>query len=336
VFLYGESYSRRIKELFASQEPLDAAIAFWGDGAQKKALGEKSPKRRIICNLGSGCTNPVVVKALSGKANVSLRTLDNLHAKVVIGRTLAIIGSANFSANGLGLEDGESAHWEEAGYEVTDPKQIAALRNWFDNLWKSRAKVITPADILLAEELWDKRRANRPFATQAGSSFKVTRSNWTQFRDRNIWLIVWSRFPTEKERQAEKDHKHSVNTSASAEADGKRIKMSFDYYHDWEDTLCDDLDAHFIDVQWIRKAQRFKCQGARRPLVKGHFPMDDTSMDVLERVKKLEGFRFGGPEKEAFTELMNRLPREWVQSQCENGELSLVIRLDEALGVIFA
>ncbi|KJV35674.1 hypothetical protein [Luteibacter yeojuensis] len=53
MFVAGDGYSRAVKELLASDQPLDVAIAFWGKGAEAKALSKGNAPRCIIWNVAS-------------------------------------------------------------------------------------------------------------------------------------------------------------------------------------------------------------------------------------------------------------------------------------------
>ena len=130
------------------------AVAFWGDGA--KSMVSTRFRARIICNLASGGTNPAEIERL-GLAKT--RQMDDLHAKVYIGRTEAVVTSANASANGLGLEGIEQAKWREAGFLTSD---VEPLKLWFEKLWSEHAREITPQDVVAAKIAWNKRRLVKP------------------------------------------------------------------------------------------------------------------------------------------------------------------------------
>ena len=117
-FLYEDELDQAIKAILGEDECC-AAVAFWGKGAsdllKKKNRGAKA---KIICNLMSGGTNPYEVEKLMKIAHV--KQLNDLHAKVYIGRDSSIVASANVSGNGLGLEGLEQNRWREAGLKSKD------------------------------------------------------------------------------------------------------------------------------------------------------------------------------------------------------------------------
>ena len=102
-----------------------SAVAFWGEGSQGLVTGDRA---RVICNLKAGGTNPFALQ----KLKADLRQCDQLHAKVYIGQSDAIVASANVSANVLGLEGDEQACWIEAGVQL---EEIADVSDWFETQW---------------------------------------------------------------------------------------------------------------------------------------------------------------------------------------------------------
>lgn len=131
------------------------AVAFWGLGAAAKIIDRKGA--RLICNLASGGTNPYEIEKLI-KDGCEIRQHDRLHAKVYIGGGRAVITSANLSANGLGLEGDEAAHWHEAGIVTSDVQPVS---KWFDELWADTEEIL-PKDLEKAKALWEQRRSVKP------------------------------------------------------------------------------------------------------------------------------------------------------------------------------
>lgn len=134
-----------------SSQPLRIAVAFWGDGAQSVVV--PAMQYRIICNLSQGGTNPTVIRALRAMPNVEIRHLAELHAKVVVGHKQAIVGSANFSSSGLGLNASGQSGWLEAAAVI----DAADVSPWFDTHWRTAGEVTDDA-LARAELAW----ANRP------------------------------------------------------------------------------------------------------------------------------------------------------------------------------
>ena len=109
-FLHGKGYLDQVTEIIESHQDLSAAVAFWGSGVELLFRKRKGKARtRLLCNLGSGCCNPTVIRELLSRPDFEVRQLTDLHAKVVLGdENHIILGSANFSANGLSLEGSEA------------------------------------------------------------------------------------------------------------------------------------------------------------------------------------------------------------------------------------
>ncbi|WP_126491430.1 phospholipase D family protein [Shewanella baltica] len=128
--------------------PILMAIAYWGKGADEKLKG--SHEYKIICNLTDGGTNPSTIDNIRKMKNVELKHLERLHAKVVIGSKYTIVGSANFSENGLGYGSATNAGQYEAALQIaTEPVHS----DWFDELW-NKASIVSDNDISKAFEAW--------------------------------------------------------------------------------------------------------------------------------------------------------------------------------------
>ncbi len=106
-FLSKENYHGEIERAFSNNESLDIAVAFWGKDALSLFDPKPEKKIRIVCNLESSACNPFLIKKLREYGNIHVKTNKYLHAKVLLQKSLAIIGSANISANGLSFEDSE-------------------------------------------------------------------------------------------------------------------------------------------------------------------------------------------------------------------------------------
>ncbi|MBY0567453.1 MAG: phospholipase D family protein [Hyphomonadaceae bacterium] len=154
-----------VREIASGDNPR-FAVAFWGRGAPE-ALGLKDGRYKIICNLEMGGTNPHVIRALDAAEiertgfTKRIRQRDDLHAKVFICDHLALVGSANASANGLGFEGAEAKGWLEAGIRIDDPTTLKTIADWFANTWKS-ADRISGDDIERAVLAWKQRRRAKP------------------------------------------------------------------------------------------------------------------------------------------------------------------------------
>jgi hypothetical protein len=163
AFLSGNCLTEAIREVLSGSD-VRCAVAFWGQGAD--GLFQPVKGARIVCNLLSGGTNPAVIELLV-KSGANVKHSDDLHAKVYLSNLGAVVGSANASANGLGLEAGEQAYWVEAGAKLDNTKVVA---DWFEELWRV-SRPISNADIAGAKEVYKKRRAVRPSVSISNYDF---------------------------------------------------------------------------------------------------------------------------------------------------------------------
>lgn len=247
MFLSSKKYLEQFRSLIEGSEELSIAVAFWGEGAQKlirKAW--KGRSLRIICNLGSGGTNPQVIRSLielaKKKHGIQILTLDNLHAKVAIGESAAIVGSANLSVNGLGLEGAEYEGWHEAGMLVQEQSQLAQMREWFDCLWQQGVD-ISEDRLINAHIQWVKNRTSRPLNVN-----KLLDAPHSALKNRNIYIAVYQ---LEASDQAKAE-------AVKAEKDARRSDLpvvrntKLDFFEDWPDDSEEPLpiDAPIIAMRY--------------------------------------------------------------------------------------
>jgi hypothetical protein len=115
----------------------DIAVAFWGRGAAVAlGLGDALAGTRILLNADSGACNPAELESLLKYETIEVRNCARLHAKVIIGSEM-LVGSANMSSNGLGLEGNELRGWVEACALMPLESDNGIARGWFEDLWKS-------------------------------------------------------------------------------------------------------------------------------------------------------------------------------------------------------
>jgi hypothetical protein len=188
-----DSIVREIRQIISSSSKLDVAVSFWGRGALS-ALGLPSvgavKRTRVICNLESGATNPAEIQELRN-LGVDVRTHPTLHAKMWLGERALIVGSANASANGLGLEGTELTRWVELCH-LTDSSELRRTAgDWFSQTWEQSHKI----DDSMIEEArirWKLRRANR-FATNGRATTSLigaARASVEQFRDLPLFVVL--------------------------------------------------------------------------------------------------------------------------------------------------
>ncbi|MGQ2948403.1 MAG: phospholipase D family protein [Agrobacterium sp.] len=162
---------KTIKELLAGAEVAKFAVAFWGkDAATVLGISSRSKPLKIICNLQSGACNPLEIRKLLKLApSVEVRTSPRLHAKVYWTPSGVVIGSSNASANGLAVEGNELSSWSEANVYTNDHAILEQSSDWFDKQF-DQSQPISDADLLQAEEVWDRRRYDCPLVVSKNTS----------------------------------------------------------------------------------------------------------------------------------------------------------------------
>ena len=162
-FLHGDLIREAIEEIVSDKAlrntPLNIAVAYWGEGSidstRLRVRRNKSDRVRIVCDLRSGACNPRPIRELLD-LGFGIRTCDGMHAKVWSCSEHAIIGSANVSVNGLGIEDAMSGRNREAAVLTHDLILAESVNSWFEELWVASDE-IDGAVIKLAEENWERR-----------------------------------------------------------------------------------------------------------------------------------------------------------------------------------
>ena len=146
----------RVQELCHKNAPLKVAVAYWGDQAlEKTGLQSRintNPKTvQVLCDLESGSCNPDEIQKLID-ADVQVKSLKGLHAKVWISENMIVIGSANASSNVLNFDnDG----LREAAVCLTNESFAKTVTNWFDRLWYDEYAVCASQKMDLAKQRWD-------------------------------------------------------------------------------------------------------------------------------------------------------------------------------------
>lgn len=158
-----------VNEILKGENPRIAS-AFLGIGAE-----ETVPKNaKVICDIGMGGTNPVALELLKDKLGVRLKYLGQFHPKLYLSATGCVIGSANFSNNGIGfLSSGNLV--EAATFIPNGCDAYKAAETWFDEMW-GNANSVEEIDIEHARNAWGKGKFNIPDASGNPSDFMAALS----------------------------------------------------------------------------------------------------------------------------------------------------------------
>lgn len=316
MFLSSENYLDHLKQLIAGSQHLSIAVAFWGKGAEKLFENWQGKKLRIICNLESGATNPEVITAIrewKGKKvfEVEVRTLGDLHAKVVLGEHEAIMGSANISANGLGYEASECSGWQEAGLRVADQQVLKTARDWFEQQWQRAGQDLTDDQLDQARLAWEKHRASRP--NPSNNANCLLDAPLEALLDRPIYLAIYR-------IQKVSDEAMACGAAAVEQArcspELALNSRNLDFFEDWPDDSAEPLpkDAPIIRVYYgARGAVRVRGVWQRIPVLDQGYPNAEgmrVSVPILERRNKVLDWTLGSLEQKRLGERL----QEWLTS----------------------
>jgi len=170
---------------------IDIAVAFWGDGAVKAlGLDQRKTKFRVLLDLSAGASNPKEVKVLKSLPNATVKSVYRLHAKAYITEHEALIGSANNSTNGLGLEGSEASRWHELGVLTEDKKTVDQAKSWFNALWRG-APLVSDQMLEQTTAEWKLRQKSRPLPKVSEKNYlQAALKHPAEMRDRNIYVVV--------------------------------------------------------------------------------------------------------------------------------------------------
>lgn len=271
-FIADDGYLGAVRDAIANAQRIDVAVAFWGAGADELFDGVNVPTR-ILCNLLSGGTNPAPLRTLLESPHIELRHTAKLHAKVIMTDKAVIVGSANFSTNGLHYEGHELDGWHEAGILTDESNLVEQAGVWFEQRWVASEKdVITLAALDEAEQLWRSSREHRP--TGPRKPFNKLRK--ADLLDRPIHLVLWS--------DDASDPATRVFNAKKEEWEQEGIRtQGLSFFEDWE-TLPEDaylIDVHVGPRGGITVGPVFK----RLPKLDQSVPEADTSIQIVAIVR---------------------------------------------------
>lgn len=308
-FISPNNYRKSLTQLVAEEESLDVAVAFWGNGAQKLVHPIRTKSIRIVCNLLTGGTNPAVIEyflELSREEglDVQIRHCDRLHAKVIIGKKQAVIGSANISANGLGLEDEDSAHWLEAGMHIRERRELDEMGAWFDALWSSeQVKPIETCDIEAAYIAWERnRRPPMPTTFPMPDFFSITDFTVSNLRRAKAYALLYRHnLSSAAQTILSTIQNDSVGTQHTIKSG---IKLWG--YENWP-VFPKDMSAEYVDIRCgLKNSVRVfgSCRMLGQRAIVQYDDSEDGTLDIANPVQTLLGLPFGKKAREQLEALL--------------------------------
>lgn len=307
-----------VKTMVADNDRVWAAVAFWGAGVEEVFKPKPGCDVRIICNLHSGGCNPEVIKTLIDRfSKEAVKQLNNLHAKVVIGDSSALIGSANLSANGLGLEGTELTKWREASVLTSDPELYADTEKWFRELWAA-AKSIEAEHLVEAQRRWQLRRFLGKQKRQVFEGFIADMPPEVLAVD-EIQVIVWRDKVSDKSRKTFAKLKNQYSDMNVGR---------LDYY---EDAVNLPTSGTFISVYYGAKGA-IKIDGAFSRLAElDPKPTKTSSIQIVKKETTVLGRDFSPEEKQKLVlKIAPNIKKAWDRDEEEEGP-GPVITLAEAI-----
>lgn len=170
---------------------LEIAVAFWGAGAvEELGLAKRKKPFRVLLDLSAGASNPAEIRKLLKIKKASVLHLERLHAKAWITDHEVLIGSANASANGLGIEGAESIKWNELGLLTDDTGVVKDAKKWFDAKWRQGAE-ITDEVLDEVKKRWQVRQFSSPGPLKPrGGILAAALKSPESFEGTRIWVVV--------------------------------------------------------------------------------------------------------------------------------------------------
>lgn len=332
MFISSVSYKKAVKSIISEGGEILCAVAFWGRGAESLFRKVESTRLKIICNLRSGATNPDIINSLRQRADVTIKQHDRLHAKVILGTKTALIGSANFSTNGLNLEGEELEGWEEAGFVTADRQSIKRIRQWYKVLWNS-SRDITDKDIAETKEVWEQRRdiRIRRFAIDEKGEFTLDSLTDSDLRDRKIFLAIYrDSLLSEDAKKAYGKHYKRQTSQLSGRPSNKAPEPP-PMYEGWEGDL--PKEGALIDLHYGPRGA-LKCYGAFKRTYDISFNYEDGSeghLAVCCEEKDILGIPFGSKEQRIFAQALKPYIQKIWEAAGDDDSGGRVISLVEAV-----
>jgi hypothetical protein len=324
MFVAPRQYQAVLTKMVLEEKKLDVAVAFWGEGAELRVHPDSSKPIRIVCNLRSGGTNPAVVQLFMERANqhshVEVRQCDRLHAKVLLGQEQALLGSANLSANGLGFEAMETAHWLEAGLHTRDLSEVQSAQAWFEQLWNSsQVRRITNEDLKHAAEAYNRNRNGRPDYSEPGP-FSFGLYDPSGLAARHAYALIYVDRPSEEAEAATAQHlKEEASKYGATEIKSRGAdRWTFE---NWPDSLDTTEQNEYLCLLWKEATGAVAVDGTCRMTgTRLHFYYEEGGVegrvDLAKPAKSLLGHRLNRTDCKALAkELKPVMGAIWEQAE---------------------
>jgi hypothetical protein len=316
MFLTSENYAQQIYQLIKDSSTICVAVAFWGSQSEQMFFPPAGKKVRIICNLSMGGTNPDPIANLRKAGPEAIKQMNKLHAKVIVGERTAIVGSANFSTNGLNFEGQEADGWEEAGSLITDQGHVDSIKKWFENIW-TQSETITDEDLASAKKRWNDRRQGR---VQTGAGRPLMECPLAALKDRPIYLAIW-RAPV------------STNSEPAFDDLKQRLRLAdnFNYFDQWDNL---PSESFLIDVYYGRRGRILVGYSWRRVPEIDQSYVDtignEQMIQVAVRTRDVCEMSFSSPDKDWIKQLLkSQIEKLWSRSGDDEG--GVIVPLYDAL-----
>jgi hypothetical protein len=320
MFVTSKNYLHKLSALIDGSERVDVAVAFWGEGSDALLALPENKAVRVVCNLLSGGTNPEPIAQLL-RQGVNVRQLDDLHAKVVLGTGGALVGSANFSTNGLQLEGPEAVGWSEAGLMTTAGADLREIAQWFDAEW-ARARPIEVHDLKRALAAWKRRRAARPTVKQVKSLADFAPAD---VKDRDLYIAIWGEQPSPG---ADAAYQAVVSDAEERELLAPSILERLSFYEAWP-----NLPNDGILISFERHAKgKYRCDGVWRRFAQLDVAENKKhgGLQIVAEHDDVLGLRVSNKQRKDFEKVLKPILDElWMDFNGPNE--GALIPLDQAL-----
>lgn len=228
-FLYGKKLQKEIKQCLSSKESKRCVVAFVGRDASKFIKG----KCEILCDLFSSGTNPYEIKKLLSKKNVSIRHKKDLHAKIYLTDSFAILGSANMTNHALNFDDPENTLIEACSKfdkEILS-KNYNAIKRYVDSLWEDGVDVT----LQMVDEAIENYRLQK-------NDEIPSRLNMTDFCDKPLYICLYT--DANLTEEGEKTAKQKLGTNWSCK--------DYSVWENWKNMP----RGYFFDLYWHPRSKK--------------------------------------------------------------------------------